>query len=489
MVVRLSKSKVMSSLQCKKQLHLKVYRPELEEISDDVQARFTAGNEVRELAREVLGCAGGVFVDRDKGVAAALETTQVLVDANTPAIYEAAFQHENVLVFVDILRREEDGWRVVEVKSSTSIKLQHHSDCAVQTRVVKGAGIKVIGTSLAHVDNTFVYQGDHAFEGLLKECDVTGEIEALLSSVPQWVADASRAVADADDIPDVPVGEHCNKPYTCGFFNHCWPNRTTYPVPKLGGKKAKLAQLVHKGYEDIRQVPAEELSKLQQRIQRVTQSGEPELLEGAIEFARSLAYPRYYLDFETIGPAIPVWRGTQPYKAQPFQWSCHVEEAPGSMCHEEFLEFSQEPTMRRVAETMLEVLGDEGPILTYSSYEKTTINGLAAKFSDLAPALEVVVARLVDLYPVTKMFYYHPKMLGSWSIKAVLPTVAPDIDYKSLDEIQDGTSASRAFIEAIDPSTSEERSEFIRHRLLDYCRLDTEAMVQLLRFLASGGAG
>jgi hypothetical protein len=120
----------------------------------------------------------------------------------------------------------------------------------------------------------------------------------------------------------------------------------------------------------------------------------------------------------------------------------------------------------------------------YTSYERSVIEGLAAMFPDLAPPLAAIVARLVDLYPVTKDNYYHPDMLGSWSIKAVLPTIAPDMDYAALEGIREGTEASAAYLEAIHPATSPARREALRGDLLRYCRHDTEAMVRLLRFFA-----
>jgi hypothetical protein len=154
--------------------------------------------------------------------------------------------------------------------------------------------------------------------------------------------------------------------------------------------------------------------------------------------------------------------------------------------HAEFLDTGGEAPMRRVAESLLRVVGRSGPVLSYSSYERTVINGLRKRFPDLAVSLAAVLQRLVDLQPVVQRNYYHPAMAGSWSLKAVLPTIAPDMDYSNLEEIQEGTAASEAYFEAVDPTTGEARKDEIRRRLLDYCRLDSEAMLRLVQFLASG---
>ena len=124
-----------------------------------------------------------------------------------------------------------------------------------------------------------------------------------------------------------------------------------------------------------------------------------------------------------------------------------------------------------------------GPVLVYHApFEATILGQLAERFPDLAGRLQAVVARIVDLLPIVKRNYYHPDMRGSWSLKAVLPTVAPDLDYGDLDEVQDGVLAQVAYEEAIAPGTSAERRETIRRNLLRYCERDTLAMVRLVEY-------
>jgi len=82
-----------------------------------------------------------------------------------------------------------------------------------------------------------------------------------------------------------------------------------------------------------------------------------------------------------------------------------------------------------------------------------------------------------------KDHYYHPDMHGSWSIKAVLPTIAPELDYSKLGEIQEGTAAQQAYVEAISAETQKGRQEEIRKSLLEYCKHDTLAMVTVAQYL------
>ncbi len=139
--------------------------------------------------------------------------------------------------------------------------------------------------------------------------------------------------------------------------------------------------------------------------------------------------------------------------------------------------------MRALAEKMIECLGESGPVLMYTSYEKGVINGLIAMFPDLEVPLTNIIDRLYDLHPVVKTHYYHPKMLGSWSIKAVLPAMVPEMNYSGLEGINEGMGAADGFLEAINPETGMVRKLELEEQLLRYCKFDTEAMVEIVRYL------
>ena len=162
----------------------------------------------------------------------------------------------------------------------------------------------------------------------------------------------------------------------------------------------------------------------------------------------------------------------------------HIERSRSLVEHREFLDLSGDPPMRALAEQLIKDMETHGPVLMYTSYERMVIQGLEGMFPDLADELQAIVERLVDLHPVTKANYYHPGMLGSWSIKAVLPTIAPEMDYELLEGVNVGTEASAAYMEAINPETSEKRREEIRVDMLRYCKHDTEAMLKLVQFFA-----
>jgi hypothetical protein len=255
-----------------------------------------------------------------------------------------------------------------------------------------------------------------------------------------------------------------------------------FPVTLLPRGGAAAEKLLEMGIKDLRQAREDHLSNpLHRKIWRATVSGEPMIDSFASREMRKHSYPRYYLDFETIAFAIPIWAGTRPYTQIPFQWSCHVEHKDGSVEHKEFLDISGDLPIRALAESLIAAVGTQGSIYAYSAFESTVLNRLSEMLPDLAEKLQKVRARIVDLLTITRRAYYHPAMKGSWSIKAVLPTIAPGLCYDTLD-VQNGGMAQEAYLEAIHPKTTKNKHKTIRKSLLEYCGRDTEALIEITRF-------
>lgn len=482
---RLSKSRVLEYLQCPKRLYLSVHHPELKEESADMQARFNVGHQIGEIAQQMYP--DGIMIgDERNDLSAALEQTQqVLRDHPDKPIFEATFQYDGLLIRADLLIPDYAGYRMVEVKSSTSVKDYYLPDCAIQSFVTGCAGTRLSRITLMNVNSSFVYEQAGNYQGLLKETDITESIQPLKENVWLWVRDSRKLLESS--MPDIEIGPQCSSPFECPFYDHCSAGQPEYPVTLLPGNigsRGTVDMLKTKGYHDLKLVPEGVIKNpVLEKIRRVTASGIAELDYSVEKEMGCLTYPRYYLDFETIQFAVPIWLHTRPFQQLPFQWSCHIEAEDDSLGHAEFLDLSGEPPMRSFAESLIAALGKEGPILVYNQgFEKGRMRELADHFPDLAPQLVGLIDRVYDLFPTTRQHYYHPAMKGSWSIKSVLPTIAPDLDYKQLGEVQHGGDAQAAFIEAIAPETTSERREEIRQALLEYCKLDTLAMVRLTRF-------
>jgi hypothetical protein len=190
--------------------------------------------------------------------------------------------------------------------------------------------------------------------------------------------------------------------------------------------------------------------------------------------------PAYFLDFETIQFAVPIWKGTRPYQQIPFQFNIHRLSRTGKLEQQAFLDLSGDDPSKAFAEALIAACGERGPIFVYNAgFETARIRELAERFPRHAEALLALNARVVDLLPVAREHYYHPSQQGSWSIKAVLPALCPDLNYGNLDGVQDGGMAMNAYLEALAPQTSQTRKAEIERQLLAYCALDTYAMVRL----------
>lgn len=483
----LSKSRITAWRQCPKRLWLQIYRKELLEESDQVKQSYQIGNEIGEIAQKL--CPDGILIEDQNNLAAAIAATKIAMAAHADKpIFEATFQHDGLLVQADVLLPTSTGYRMTEVKSSTSVKPYHIDDCAVQAWVLKQNNIRLASVELAHVDTSFIYMGDGNYQGLLKSVRLDEEIDVLLDKVPQWVSGARETLAGHE--PCIEPGPQCNDPFECPFISYCTQGMNICEEPEYSldvlyrmssKQKVELREL---GYIDARHVPEEYLNEKQSMIQQASKTGKPRFDRRAAKKEMSvLSYPRYYVDFETIAPIIPRWSGTSPFSPQvPFQWSCHIEYAPGKLHHEMFLDVSGDDPRHAFAESLIGALAKDGPVLVYNAaFEKGRIAEMSNLFPDLSLALLNINTRVVDLLPMARQHYYHPAMKGSWSIKAVLPTIAPDLQYEEL-EVGNGNEAQTAYSEIVNAKTMDDRKKQLIEGLREYCALDTLAMVRLAWF-------
>ena len=486
---RLSKSRFMAGQQCHLRLWYDIHERHLmPPISEAQQAIFDTGHEVGDLARERYP--SGHLVAHDyRNIPAALAETRHLVESGSaPALFEPAFQHDNVLARVDVLERIPDGgWRLIEVKSTTRRKPEHVLDAAVQLWVLRGAGVDVRDAGVLTLNRDYVYDGIRLdLDALFKFHPVLDEADSLLQGVGTDISDM-QAMLTADSAPDIQPGSHCLKPYLCPYYQHCTRNvpQPEHGIGELSGIRANhREELEAMGITEVLDVPDDfPLDRLQSIIRQAV-SDDRDIVHG--DLARSLAEitpPVRYLDFETFQLAIPRFAGTRPYDQIPFLFSVHTETNGGLLDHTEYMHECDSDPRPVLIDRLLESLGDEGSICVYSSFERTQIKALAATFPKHADALNAIITRLVDLHQIVRGSYYHPDFRGSFSLKSAVPVVAPHLSYDDL-EVADGRMASVLYDHAISSADSDER-RLIFDNLRAYCARDTLAMVELRKTLTT----
>jgi len=483
MRARLSKSKLMSWLQCPKRLWLQVNRPEVAQVSAQSEAGFARGHRVGKIAQRLFP--GGQLIGYAVDLRQALrETASALAAPGDLTLFEPAFRHRDLLVRADVLERRRGTYRLVEVKASTEVKPYHPTDVGIQAWVIQGAGIPLAQTELAHVDTTFVYPGGGDYRGLFKHVEMTTELLPIQQQILQWIAEAQRTLTGPT--PEIDVGPQCSDPYDCEFYAFCAPVEAEFPVEILPNSGKFVAALRAEGYADLRDVPEDRLaSDTHRRIWRATVSGRPEFDSNAARKLAGLGFPCFFLDFESVMPPVPLWAGTRPYETTPMQWSCHRQDDDGQLTHRSYLETAGGDPRRPFAETLIDALGTAGTIFVYNAgFEGARLTALAEQLPDLGAQLMAIRARFFDLLPFTRTHYYHRDMRGSWSLKAVLPTIAPDLRYANLADVQSGDMVEPIYLEMIDSGTSASRRAELEAALLRYCERDTLALVRLVAFFA-----
>ena len=473
---RLSKSRYMEGLRCPLALYLSVHRYNLRDTpTQEQEARFAGGNRVGRIARERYP--QGVLIEQDYlHHREAVEATRAALATGAPAIFEAAFTHDNVKIRADVLLRlDGGGYELIEVKSTGSYSADKHlADAGVQLHVLLGCGVDVQRVSLMHLNKEYVYGGG-AYDPhqLLVSTDITREAIDYLACVPARLEEMMATLA-LPEAPAVTPGSSCSKPYDCAFIGWC-----------------------------TRDVAAPDYS------------GAVTTVDAVLECLDDLRFPLHFVDFETVNPPLPIFVGSSPFQVKRVQWSIHTLRADGGLSHAEWLasdaSCDPDPEFMR---TLLEALGTEGTFIHYSAYERTQLVDIAVRHPEFRQRLveripgfsNKLVERLAgsgisyaDLMPsgsgglgdfdlgvrVVRDGCLHPT-LGPrhYTIKTAIKLLARDLPpYEGL-AVSNGGQAMAATQVMLAAETTAEQKAQIREDLLTYCEQDTRSMVEIYRTLA-----
>jgi Domain of unknown function(DUF2779) len=486
----ISKSQYLMGLQCPLRLWYYRYRKDLKtEIDSATQMRFDVGYEVGLLAQRYFS-SGVKITEKYWDISKAEQMTKQLIAAGHEIIFEATALHpiNGSYGRIDILRKvpNADTWDLVEVKSSTGKKEYHIDDMAFQYQVFNRAGYEINDCILMLLDTEYVRHGDITPSQLFRLESVHDEVLAKQNEIATTSSELIRTL-NRDQEPMVDIGARCFNPFECEYRYHCWknvPNFSIYDVyPAI---KADEVYRKTKSY-DISDIPTELIPASYRAIDINCYKNSKAHIEkdNLKQFISSLIYPLYYLDYETLMSAIPLYDGTRPYQQVPFQFSLHVQDAPNEeIKHFEFLYKEQNDPRHAFIVALLNLCGQSGSVVVYNeSFEINRNKELARDFPGFAEELEAINGRIIDLMePFQKRWLYKPEQFGSHSIKNVLPAYIPDLSYTDL-KIAGGEEAMNSYIRFVKGELSDVEIDSLWTNLSTYCELDTFAMVRLLDLL------
>lgn len=421
--------------------------------------------------------------------------TQTALDQKPPYIYEAFFFKNNLMARIDILHlKEESLWDIIEVKSSMSLKGDHLWDVAIQKYIMEQFSYSIDRCFVFHLNRSCVYPD---LENLFIKKEVTEEVNDLQIQVSKKVEEFKQALSKKEP-PEVDIGLHCNKPYECRFKSQCWqkvPQPSVLDMPEMGAMAWEYYQKNKIKLEDI---PEEELLPRQKIYKKVHTCNEPHIDKASIQKELSLwKKPLYYLDFETIAPAIPRFEGVSPFQHIPFQFSvvCISEEKDSSkdigffqgqkVTEEHYLHKDASDPRYELSRKLVEFfMGVQGSVVAYyKQFESLRLKELAKLFPDLSDSLLSIESRLVDPLPLLRNHVCFEEFGSSWSMKSVAPVLLGEKWHYSHLEVQDGLMAQNTFERMITLNSKDPKRDILRKNLISYCSQDTYCLAGIVEWL------
>lgn len=492
----LSKSEYMMYLRHPAWLWLKKHdKSKLPEVSVGLQAKFDAGHEFEKYAEAHFpdGVQLG-FNDYNEYLSLPRRTTQAIADGEK-TIFQGRFEHGQITCICDVVRvvgdKEVD---LYEIKASSGVKLDHILDLAFQVTVLERCGYRVRDVFVMHVDSSYVRKGEIDHRQIVATQNVTEEVKAELHRTERNIASAIE-VMESVAIPDPSPARAKLGSLTewLGVYKNIEQvgEGSIYELCRLNTDLLRMFE--EQKITKLKDIPVELADNKQQRWQlEALANNEPIVqLKRIQKFLAELEYPLYFLDYETLGGAIPLFDGTRPYQQIPFQYSLHVLESPGAaLKHFGYLHSDTTSPVEPLCKEFSSQIGEKGTVLAwYMAFEKGCNTTLGQMDRNYAEFFENLNARMNDLMlPFSTGMYVDYHFKGSASIKNVLPVVVPELSYKDLN-IKEGETAQVAWTNAVHGGASEDVKAQVLKDLEVYCELDTFAMVEIFRFLSTVAGG
>ena len=492
----LSKTSYLQGLRCSKFMWLNKYMKNMmEPFSTEDKERLETGIEIGKLARQQYpnGC---LVPDSIFDVNERVKITNNLLAQGAETIFEATFSFNGVEVRVDILNKADDGYEIYEVKNKKWTKKITKgqkkikgfiNDVAIQHYVLNELGIIIKNAYLTCLDGEYRLDKSIEINEIFKNIIVTDEVLALQNLIPKNI----ELFVDTLECTQEPEFNICSGCSGCSFKKYCWQDMPEFSVFSLLTISKKAFELHDDGITAVEDIPQDyEFTREPLKIIRDCWKDKTELFinkEKVNESLSKLSYPLFHLDFETFTPTLPIYNNTSPSQVIPFQYSLHIERTDNTLEHKEYLAEDPliDPREALICRLLNDIKGDSS-VVVYSNYESKTLKNLADEFPQYAEELLSIKSRLWDLMEIfDKRYINFYQLKNKYSLKYVMPLLVPKMSNKYLDlkesgSVSFGVEASNAFIQLM---TEGDKTvvDSIREGLLEYCKLDTESMVESLR--------
>lgn len=487
---RISKSRYVAYKTCPKSLWLNIFHPELAKEDPSAAKHIEDGKEVGDVAKGYFPNTVDVLTVKEDGsldISNMIGLTNRYLAEGKHVIAEASFSVDDLLFCsIDLLKPVDDGYEIYEVKATTNVEKEHLIDAAFQKYVLEKRGLKIFGTYILHLNKEYRRKGELELNKLFTMDKVDYE-PLFIQTYGEVKYDIERIVSlyESDIAPDVLLSSTCKD---CPFKEYCQKDLPHPNVLELNGIRNGYDR-INEGIVTFRDVLLAEvkLNKRQKVQIQAFLEGKETIIDdiGVHDFLDTIRYPIFHLDFESIQLPIPPCDDAWPYEQIPTQYSLHIEYKDGHLEHKEFLGDSIDPR-RAIAEALCRDIPSDKCVMAYNkTFECGRLKELADLYPDLREHLLAISNNVVDLIvPFKHGDYYHEKMFSSNSIKYVLPALYPsdpELDYHALPVVHNGGEAMDIYPKML--KAPKEEKERIRDGLLQYCCLDTLAMVKVLRKL------
>lgn len=514
----LTKTKIIYGQTCQKKLWFDFREPIINDSS-----RIRLGNRFEKIVKEKYGKDLKILDLSNKNensLKESIEQTQIAIkNKDVDLIYEGHFLKFDTFVRTDILKKNEKGWDLYEIKATGDIrekngefKDKYIKDVAIQAYIAESCDIKLTSINIIYINKNFVYLGNQNYQELDKFENITDEVIKEKENIIIDIEFFKKLKEDKFPLPIVSMGSQCKNP-TCNYFSKCeslLPDNSITILPRLNPKKKKIFESKNiLRLEDIDPETAKDLTEIQSDIYKVHMGGKDEDFKkekfklelkgyketknGKEKVYQKLEFPYYFIDFEYVGQVVPLIKNTRPLVPLLFQWSVHKWNSLDDEIKLEdglsFLKFQEDDMEQNFIESLLKTVGKTGTIFCHNaeSAEITQLKNFKKyNFPNLADQIDELIKRIRDTKTLVEKCFYSPKMQGKFGLKDIIkaiPKSNTDISYGKDDGLEGGVGAELAWAICTDPNTSNEEIEKQKKLLIEYCAKDTFAMYDIVKYL------